>query len=99
MDEDTNFGDVAPSLFGLGFAQKSKELVEQVKALRSDIVAPEQFFDQAPQQLGGLHSEVSKRKSPDCPVRQPSSSGEDVPKESVEQVTYAHTFLNTMIIN
>ena len=45
VDDDNNFSDVAPSLFGLEFAQKSKELVEQVKAcgLRT-IAAPNQFF-------------------------------------------------------
>ena len=35
VDDDDNFSDVAPSLFGPEFAQKSKELVEQVKALWS----------------------------------------------------------------
>ena len=33
VEEDSNFGEVAPSLFGPEFAQKSKELVDQVKAM------------------------------------------------------------------
>ena len=35
VEEDSNFGEVAPSLFGPEFARKSKEHVEQVKAMRS----------------------------------------------------------------
>ena len=53
MEEDSNFEDVLPSLFGLEFAQKSKEVVDQVKAMQSTITTPKQFFDQAPQQPGG----------------------------------------------
>ena len=44
VEEDSNFEDVSPSLFGLEFAQKSKELVDQVKAMRSTITTPKQFF-------------------------------------------------------
>ena len=44
VEEDSNFGEVAPSLFGPEFAQKSKELVDQVKAMRSTINAPKPFF-------------------------------------------------------
>ena len=35
LEEDDNFKDVAPSLFGPEFARKSKELIDQVKAIRS----------------------------------------------------------------
>ena len=35
LEEDSNFEDVAPSLFGLEFARKLKELVDQVRAIRS----------------------------------------------------------------
>ena len=38
------------------------------------------------------------RRSPDLPERQLPYSGEDAPKE-LEQVTQAHTFLNTVIMN
>jgi len=33
VEVDSNFRKVSPSLFGLEFAQKSKELVDQVKAM------------------------------------------------------------------
>ena len=36
-EEDQNFVDAAPALFGSAFAQKSKELVDQVKAMRSHL--------------------------------------------------------------
>ena len=36
-EEDKNFIDAAPSLFGPAFAQKSKELVDQVRAMRSHL--------------------------------------------------------------
>lgn len=44
VEEDSNFEDVSPSLFGPEFAQKSKELVDRVKAMRSTITTPKQFF-------------------------------------------------------
>ena len=53
VEEDSNFEDVLSSLFGPEFAQKSKELVDHVKAMRSTITTPKPFFDQAPQQPGG----------------------------------------------
>lgn len=34
-EEDNNFTDASPALFGLEFAQKSKELVDQMKAMWS----------------------------------------------------------------
>jgi len=33
VEVDSTFGEVSPSLFGLEFAQKSKNLVDQVKAM------------------------------------------------------------------
>ena len=36
-EEDQNFVDAAPALFGSAFAQKSKELVDQVKVMRSHL--------------------------------------------------------------
>ena len=83
VDEDANFGDVAPFWFGPGFTQKSTQAV---------------FSTRPPNNRGG-YTRKSARRNPDCPERKPSSSGEDAPKELVEQVTHAHTFLNTMIIN
>ena len=37
-EKDENFIDAASSLFGSAFAQKSKELVDQVKAMRSHLI-------------------------------------------------------------
>ena len=37
MQEEVNFEDSAPSLFGSGFAKKSKELMDQLKAMRTSI--------------------------------------------------------------
>jgi len=37
IEDDKNFVNAAPCLFGPAFAQKSKELVDQVKAMRSHL--------------------------------------------------------------
>ena len=51
-EEDDNFIDAAPSLFGPAFAQKSKELVDQVKAMRFHLPGHKdnkhQFFRNVP---------------------------------------------------
>ena len=60
-EDDENFTDAAPSLFGREFAQKSKELVDQVRAMRShlpgnkDSSSKPHFFQSVPppQQQGG----------------------------------------------
>ena len=67
-EEDSNFEGVAHSLFGPEFAHKSKDHVEQVKALRSSGGAKEmkqQFFDKAPQgpqQPGGILPKTRERR-------------------------------------
>ena len=49
LEEDDNFKDVAPSLFGPEFARKSKELIDQVKAIRSTTQKDgKSFFRQGP---------------------------------------------------
>ena len=54
LEEDTNFEDVAPSLFGPEFARKSKDLVDQVRAIRSTTQKdPRPFFRQVPPKRGG----------------------------------------------
>ena len=54
LEEDTNFEDVAPSLFGLEFAHKSKDLVDQVRAIRSTTQKDSRpFFRQVPPKRGG----------------------------------------------
>jgi len=54
VEDDSNFVEVSPSLFGPEFAQKSKDLVDQVKAMRSTLNAPSRFFDQAPPTARGV---------------------------------------------
>jgi len=39
------------------------------------------------------------RRSPKSPERELPSSSKDIPKEFMEQVTHAHTFLNSVIMN
>ena len=55
--EDENFIDAAPSLFGSAFAQKSKELVDQVKVMRSHLIShkdgKQEFFQSAPSNSRG----------------------------------------------
>ena len=90
VDEDSNFGEVSPSLFGSEFAQKSKELVDQVKAM----LHLSSFFDRASPAVGGLQLQARTRRSPEFSKKQPPSSGQDAPKRHMEQVTHTHTFLN-----
>jgi len=40
--------------------------------------------------------QTGTRRSPKSPEREPPSSSKDVPKEFMEQVTHAHTFLNEL---
>jgi len=47
VEDDKQFTEAAPSLFGPDFAQKSKDLVDQVKVMRSSVRDPKpsgQFF-------------------------------------------------------
>ena len=51
VGDDDNFKEAAPLLFGTEFAKKSKEMVEQVKAMRSALKKPERkppFFRNGP---------------------------------------------------
>ena len=89
VEKHFNFQGVSPSLFGPEIAQKSKELVDQVKAMWSTITTPKQFFDHPPGCW--LYLQARPRRNPELPERQPPHSGEDSPKE-LEQVTQAHTF-------
>ena len=56
-EEDQNFVDAAPALFGPAFAQKSKELVDQVKAMSSYLPGHKegkQFFRNVPPNSRGV---------------------------------------------
>ena len=61
---DQNFVDAAPALFGPAFSQKSKELVDRVKAMRSHLPGHKegkQFFRNVPpQQQGGTSTAKSQ---------------------------------------
>lgn len=65
LEEDSNFGEVAPSLFGPEFARKSKELVDQVKAIRSHSLTQKDgrtpFFRQIPPKSRGGYSQRQGR--------------------------------------
>ena len=54
VEEDSNFCNAAPSLFGPGFAWKSKDHIDQVKAMRSlaggSRDSKPQFFQSGPLQ-------------------------------------------------
>ena len=60
VGDDTNFKEAAPLLFGTEFAKKSKEMVEQVKAMRSIITKkperkPPFFRNGPPNNRGGFN--------------------------------------------
>ena len=57
LEEDDNFKDVAPSLFGPEFAHKSMELIDQVEVIRCLPLRrmASGFFDKAPQEPGGYN--------------------------------------------
>ena len=58
LEEDDNFKDVAPSLFGPEFARKSKELIDQVKAIRSTTQKDgKSFFRQGPPKSRGGYNQ------------------------------------------
>ena len=61
LEEDANFEDVAPSLFGLEFVRKSKELVDQVRAIRSTTQKDGKLLFQQGQ-LGSLLLPPSNRR-------------------------------------
>ena len=78
VKEEDNFKEAAPLLFGPDFAKKSKEYIEQVKAMRSSIVRPErpQFFRNGPPPPpptswggGGLQSKTVERRKPQLQKR------------------------------
>ena len=79
VGDDTTFKEAAPLLFSMEFARKSKEMVEQVKAMRSTITRkPDQkpvFFQGGPpHKSGGLQPTFRKGRSPNLPPQ-----GEAIP--------------------
>ena len=100
-EEDSNFEGVAPSLFGPEFARKSKDHVEQVKALRSSGGAREskqQFFRQGPPTAEGVLPKTRERRLPALPEREPLTT--ESTKVSMDQVINAHVCVyNHLILN
>ena len=71
-EEDKNFIDASPSLFGSAFAQKSKELVDQVKAMRSHLIGrkdgKQEFFEAFLLTAGGITSTTSGQREEEATV-------------------------------
>ncbi len=60
VEEDKNFAQVPPSLFGKEFAQKSKDHIDQVKALpKQRSMHRETIFEGAPPQAWGEEDTVA----------------------------------------
>ena len=98
VEEDSNFGEASPSLFGPEFAQKSKQHVDQVKAMRSTLGTSKPFFRPGPpNSRGGLLSQADMRRG-----RSPERTAKPrkiIPEEHLEQVTHAHAFTKSVIMN
>ena len=73
VGDDNNSVEAPPLLFRTEFAQKGKEMVDQVKAMRSTFTSkparrPPFFRNAPPQQPGWLQSQVRKGWSQKCPL-------------------------------
>ena len=84
VGDNDNFKEAAPLLFGTEFAKKTKEMVEQVKAMRSAITKkpdrkPPFFRSGPPQQSGGLQPTLRKGQSPELPSKREAIPGEERP--------------------
>ena len=67
VEEDKNFEEAPPSLFGTEFARKSKELIDQVKAMRSHMrdskQPPNQFFRSVPPNSRGVDTTQDREEA------------------------------------
>ena len=99
LEEDDNFKDVAPSLFGPEFARKSKELIDQVKAIWSTTQKDgKSFFRQGPpKSRGGLQSTTRERWRPELRERQSPVPAE--PESSGDQTIDLPVYTDHLIIN
>ena len=88
-EDDGNFTDAPPTLFGPEFARKSKELVDQMKVMRSSYgFKDKQFFLKwPPNNRGVLQCQIRKGQSPKLP-KQPTSNTES--EAPVEQMNTTH---------
>ena len=95
VEEDSNFGEVSPSLFGPEFAQKSKQLVDQVKAMRSTLSTPKQFFRTGPPNSRGVT--VGNRPKEEEPRKDGQAKNHS--RRTLGKVTHAHTILKSVMMN
>ena len=94
LEEDSNFDEVAPSLFGPEFACKSKELVDQVKVIRSTTPKDKPpFFRQGPPKSRGGYSQRPGRGGGQQTVPTEPESSMD------KQVTKCHMYVNHLLMN
>ena len=99
-EKDSNFEGIAPFLFGLEFVRKSKDHVEQVKALRSSGGAKEskqQFFQQDPKTTREILPKTRERRLPAFPEEDPSTA--ECTKISMDQVNTHVCVYNHLIMN
>ena len=101
-EEDQNFVDAAPSLFGAACAQKSKELVDQVKAMRSHLPGHKEFFQSVPPNNRGgggvsVQPEAKEGRKPQWSRIQTSHARAETPVEQMN--SSAHTAQNFLIID
>ena len=74
IEDDKMFREATPLLFGTEFAKKGKEMVDQVKAMRSTISKnagqrPQFFRGGPPRSRGGLQEQIRKGRSPILPLQ------------------------------
>ena len=101
LEEDTNFENVAPSLFDPEFARKSKDLVDQVRAITCRSTTQKdlrQFFRQVPPR-GGLQSMPRERRRPK--LREGELAVPTEPEGSMDQTAMncCHMYVNHLTIN
>ena len=95
VEEDSNFREASPSLFEPEFAQKSNGSSEGYEVHPWHVQAV--FFDQDPQQSGGLLSQANTRRG-----RSPERTAKPrkiLPEEHLVQVIHARTFTKSVIMN
>ena len=78
VGDDANFKEVAPLLFGTEFAKKGKEMVNQVKAIRSTI-SKKQSFER-------LQQEIQKGWTPKRSVQGAAISGRERPVPGKQEI-------------
>ena len=87
VGDDTNFVEAPPLLFGTEFAQKGKEMVDQVKAMRSTFTSkPERrppFFRNGPPATAS--TERAEPKISVMVVKDHTRQGENLPEQPQEQ--------------